>query len=385
MNGLIYFDNAATSYPKPPGVAYEVLRCINEYCGNPGRSAHPLALASDEAIYSCRCALAELFSVGSPENFVFTSNATHALNIAIKSRVRAGDRILISDIEHNAVLRPIHRLKTEGVCNYSLFDTSGDDLTILKGIEDQLKRGIDIVISTHVSNVNGRLLPINKIGKLCKSAGVYFIIDGSQSAGHLPIDLSALEFDVFCAPGHKGLFGIQGSGFAFFRESAHGLSSVTEGGSGHDSSNLFMPELLPERFEAGTLSTPAVASLHAGISFLKEVGVKEIETREARLADICREIISCFSCLRLFPASVSGGGYAEGGPISFACDRYDSEALAAILAEYGVCVRAGLHCAPLAHKKLGTAPDGTVRVSLGYFNTEAELDAFHAILKKILL
>ena len=378
---MIYLDNAATSFPKPKSVEREVLRCIRDYCGNPGRGAHPLALAAEEAIYSCRCTLADFFSAERPEHFVFVPNATAALNLAIKSKVRQGQRILISDIEHNAVRRPVHKLHADGVCEYELFDTSGDDEAILQSIEKCARGGADMLICTHVSNVSGRILPINKIGNLCKKRGIYFIIDASQSAGHIKIDFSKLDFDVFCAPGHKGLFGIQGSGFAYFRK-AEALETLFEGGSGYDSSNLFMPIELPERLEAGTLSTPSIVSLDAGVRFLSEVGINEISRIESARSRRCLEILSSFDQNKVY--TEGGGDFCSCGPVSFNNKKFDSEHLAAALADCGVCVRAGLHCAPLAHNKLGTAPLGSVRVSPGYFTSDAELDAFYGILKRIL-
>lgn len=378
---MIYLDNAATSFPKPKSVEREVLRCIKDYCGNPGRGAHPLALAAEEAIYSCRTDLADFFSAERPENFVFVPNATAALNLAIKTKARRGNRILMSDIEHNAVRRPVHKMFADGICEYECFDTSGDDKAILESIEYNALRGIDILICTHVSNVNGRLMPINKIGDLCKRYGVYFIIDASQSAGHIKIDFSRLNFDVFCAPGHKGLFGVQGSGFAYFRES-DGLDTLLEGGSGYDSSNLFMPSELPERLEAGTLSTPAIVSLNAGVRFLSEVGLDEIFSIEDARALRCLEILSSFEGNEIH--SKRGSGFCPWGPISFNNKKFSSESLANALADRDVCVRAGLHCAPLAHEKLGTLPNGSVRVSPGYFTSDTELDEFYHILKNIL-
>ena len=370
---MIYLDNAATSYPKPKSVEREVMRCIRDYCGNPGRGAHPLALAAVEAIYSCRVSLADFFSAEHPENFVFVQNATAAINLAIKSKVKRGYRILISDIEHNAVRRPVHKLSADRICEYSLFNASGDDADVLNSIEEKAARGADMLVCTQVSNVTGRLLPIDKIGNFCVRKGIYFIIDASQSAGHIKIDFSKLNFDVFCAPGHKGLFGIQGSGFAYFRKPEE-LETLYEGGSGYDSSNLFMPNELPERLEAGTLSTPAIVGLLAGMDFVRECGLDTLCAHERSLFRAARERLESIPALTLYAQE------KEGAVLLFNHAEYTPEEIARRLARENICVRAGYHCAPMAHEALGTLARGAVRLGFGAFNTLSDLDAlWHAL------
>lgn len=371
---MIYFDHAATSYPKPPEVVGALTKTILYRGGNPGRSGHALSLAAAEEIYHTRETLASFFSAPAPENFVFTLNATHALNLAIKSAVRQGDHLLISDLEHNAVFRPVYRLKREGVISFSVFKTSGN---ILKNIEAVRVPASRILICTQVSNVNGKQLPIDLISAYCKRNGIYFIVDASQSAGHLPISLADLSPDALCAPAHKGLLGIQGAGFAYLK-SADRLIEYMEGGSGAHSLSPEMPSELPERYEAGTLATPAIAALGAGIRALEKLGGAE--------AALAHERALCLRAQEMV-ASIRGsqiyGTRAPSGLFSFNLEGLPSETVAEELNKRGIAVRGGFHCAPLAHRTLKTGDYGAVRASFGFGNKIEETDSFYRALKEI--
>ena len=287
---IIYFDNAATGFPKPPQVISEVRRCISEYCGNPGRSSHRLSAAASRAIYEARTSTAELFGCGRPENVVFTLNATYALNIAIRAFVRRGDRVLISNIEHNSVIRPLHAIGARVV----IFDSFAPENEILADVERSLKNGVSAVVCNHASNVCPAVNPVEKIGALCRRYGAKYIVDASQSAGHYDIDTGRLCADAVCAPFHKGLCGIQGGGFIIFGEGVDpaAIPAFAAGGNGMRTFDPDMPDILPERLEAGTLPTPAAVSLTYGIRFIRSAGTEEIRRREKAVSNRIRDMLS---------------------------------------------------------------------------------------------
>lgn len=374
---MIYLDNAATTFPKPEAVYREAERCARRWCGNPGRSAHKLSVASAKAIFSCREEIAELLG-GSPENVVFTLNATYALNLAIYALHRPDSEILISGIEHNAVLRPVAALKD---CQYSIFDAVGGDDAVMKSLTDNLTDKTSLVVCNHVSNICGITMPIEKIGALCAKRGIKFIIDASQSAGIKKLDISKCNADVICAPGHKGLYGLQGSGFALFadkyRDIAANLPEFILGGNGVNSLQTAMPDFLPEHFEAGTLPTPAITALKEGISETKKIGLGMIDEYESELAEKLRDML-----MNIPGVTVYAGGYA-GGIVLFNVNGVSSERVSEILDGEGICVRSGFHCCPLAHKLLATGKNGAVRASFSIFNRMKEVSAFASAIGRI--
>ncbi|MBP3436825.1 MAG: aminotransferase class V-fold PLP-dependent enzyme [Clostridia bacterium] len=371
----IYLDQAATSFPKPPSVLAAVRRALYEAGGNPGRSAHRLSLAAAEGIYTCREKVAAFFDAPREEGVVFTQNATYALNMAIFSFAKEGGHILISDMEHNAVLRPVCHLAKKGIISYEIYPTDKDTA---KEVEKRIKKETCLVIANHASNICGRILPVAKIGALCQKKGIPFLVDASQSAGHLPISLSKMGISVLCAPAHKGLYGIQGAGFALFDKS-YPLPPFILGGSGAFSLSEEMPSEYPEHFEAGTLPTPAVFALAAGIGELEKAGISAIHDHILSLERGLREKLMNIGGVRLLLPREMGNGI-----LSFTAEGVSPAILGGRLDEEGFGVRSGLHCAPLAHKALGTEKTGTVRVSLGLSNTKAECDAFARSLCRIL-
>ncbi len=370
---MIYFDHAATSYPKPREVVRAVRNALSKYGGNPGRGGHRLALATAEMVYDCRVAVSDLLGIREPEHIVFTSGATMALNLAIYTRVKRGMHVLISDREHNAVLRPILRLQREGVVEYDIFPTSGDTLAEIRA---RIKENTAILIACHVSNVTGFTLPIEEIGALCKERGIYFIIDAAQSAGHLPLDFERIGCSALCAPAHKGLFGIPGLGFCALKGEG-GLAPFLSGGSGVNSLSPDMPEALPERMEAGTLPTIAAAALLAGVTHVHRYGISEIADRENRLKARIAEGLLSIRGIRLYEPA------CRGGLIAFDHESIPPDLLARRLDDAGICVRAGYHCAPLAHKTIGTPVGGCVRVSLAHTNTQGECDRFLSAISRL--
>lgn len=379
MKSLIYFDNAATTFPKPTAVLDSVLRSVSSYCANPGRSSHRLAIKAAEEVYVCREALAKTLGA-SEECVVFTENATHSINLALKSLLKQGDHILISDIEHNAVLRPVTALAKDGVITYDIYTVMQDTEQMLSALEAQIRHSTKLICACYHSNICNTVLPIEAIARICKKHGVLLLVDASQAAGLLPINMKTQGIDILCAPGHKGLYGIPGCGFAIFSDGlaeSGMLSTFIEGGNGVASLDPFMPELLPERLEAGTLPLPAICSLKAGLQFVNEIGTDNIYRHEKWLCSVINDGLSGIKKIRIHSKT-------NGSILLFSVDGVSSEDFATELDKHGVCVRAGFHCAPLAHKKLHTPQDGAVRVSLGALNTEKEALRFIDICKEIL-
>ena len=380
---MIYLDNAATTFPKPRSVLAEVSRCIKYYCGNPGRSSHALAIASANKIYECRERTAAFFTSDAPEKVVFTMNATYALNTAIKGILRRGDHVLISDMEHNAVYRPIERLSKEKFITYDVFSTIKDgnpmtDTDILKSIRCLIQPSkTKMLICSHVPNICSAVRPIKKIGELCRKHGIVFVLDAAQSAGHIPIDINKESIDILCAPAHKGLFGIQGGGFMLINGEAV-PNSLIEGGNGVDSLSWKMPELLPERIEAGTLPTPSIVALSEGISFISRVDPQEIFLHECRLFAKAKDML-------LNSNELSAKVYmseCEGAVLLFSVGDIPSETVGKYLADKGICVRSGFHCSALGHKTLETPPSGAIRASFSLFNRESDVEVLIDTLKE---
>ena len=365
---MIYFDNAATSFPKPACVLKTVNKCIKSYCGNSGRSSHRLALKSAEEIYLAREEIASLLGGVDPENIVFTYNATYALNIAIKTLTKEFCHVITSDFEHNSVARPLESLKATKGIEVSSFTSDND---ISREIKEKIKKNTDVIVSTVASNVTGESLPLNALSSVARDNKLSLIIDASQALGHSEINLLKTPCDALCAPGHKALFGIQGCGFVYFKNKER-RDSFIEGGNGVDSINPYMPLLLPEGYEAGTLSTPAIVSLRSGIRCVKAIGIDKIGKRLSYLTDYTKELLSEMKNLKVYKS--------ENGIVSFNVGDYPSSYIASKLDKRGICTRPGLHCSPAAHKRLGTLGQGTVRLSYSWFNTEREIKTFaHAL------
>ncbi len=369
---MIYLDNAATTFPKPESVIKRTEECIRKYCANSGRSAHSLAIKTDEEIFNSREKVADLLSFTAPERVCFTTNATYALNIAIKSFITQKCHILISDIEHNSILRPLNALREQIGLEYSLFSTDGN---IEENLSTALRDDTYAIVTTLSSNVTGKEIPLEILSKFARKYNLKLIVDASQIIGHKEINLSKTPCDVLCAPGHKALFGIQGVGFAVF-VTPPPYKTLIEGGSGNESQNPFMPKALPERFEAGTLPAPSIVSLGAGIDFINEFGIANVEKRINYLTDVFAHSIEKHKSIKVYAK--------ENGILSFDAHGANSYLIAKLLNDKGICVRSGLHCAPSTHAKLGTQKNGLVRVSLSIFNTESEANALSLALNDIL-
>ncbi|MDD6094741.1 MAG: aminotransferase class V-fold PLP-dependent enzyme [Clostridia bacterium] len=371
---ITYLDCAATSFPKPPKVTDEMCRCMREYCGNPGRGSHIMALRASEVIYKCRESACELFGCPSPENAVLTLNATHALNIAIMGLVPEGSHVIISDMEHNSVLRPVEYLKrTKGV-SYSVFSTKGD---IGENIRRLITPKTSAVICNHSSNIINRTLPQAEIGELCRNAGILFILDASQSAGVHDINMERDGISALCFPGHKGLLGPEGCGMALFYDGVI-PRPLMYGGSGVNSEEISMPDFLPDRLEAGTMSAPCAAGLLEGIKYVKNRKTRSILLHEKSLTDRLFDRYENSPLLTVY-------GERGGGLFLFTVKDQTPQKTGALLNEHGICVRTGLHCAPLAHKTVGTPPGGAVRLSVGPLTLQSDILRFIHVMDKYIL
>ena len=365
---MIYLDNAATTLIKPPSVGLAVQRAIRTLA-SPGRGGHRPAMWAAETVFACRTEAAELFHVAEPERVVFTMNATHGLNLALHSLAKPGDRVLISGFEHNSVTRPLHAIGAE-ICPVArkLFDPEGAVADFARHLP-----AADLVVCTHVSNVFGYVLPVYEIAELCKKHGVPLVVDASQSAGVLDINMEKLGAAFVAMPGHKALMGPQGTGILLCGQQGRPL---LHGGSGSDSMQQQMPDYLPDRLEAGTPNVCGIAGLLEGIRYVKRQGCERILQHEQHLLNVAKETLAgseltCFT------------GDNQCGVLSVKSDRMDSETLAARLSEKGICVRSGLHCAPYAHESAGTLPDGTVRLSFSPFVSPRQVQLACRILRQI--
>lgn len=380
---MTYLDNAATTFPKPIPVYAEVEKCIRSYCGNPGRGSHVLSRAAAEKIFECREEAAALFGSNAPENVVFTLNTTTAINMAIKGLLRRGDHVLISNMEHNSVWRPIHRLASEGQIDYDIFETfsrSGRIPTpeeICREIQAKLRPKTKVVICSHASNICSAALPLAEIGALCRSRGIFFIVDAAQSAGHMHIDMEKMQIDLLCAPGHKALYGIQGCGMLLLAPGIM-LDTLVEGGNGVHSLEPAMPDISPERYESGTLPTPAIAGLCEGIRFIRRIGIDTIAAHEQRLYKRLREMLIETQGVKVYAPQFVGS------TLLFSVDGMPSDAVGRALDARGFCVRCGFHCSALGHQTLQTTESGAVRVSFGYFNHPSEVEHFYRALREIM-
>ena len=369
---MIYLDSAATTFQKPPSVTAAMQDALLTM-SSPGRGGYPAAMKAAETAFQCRSELAELFGVGNPERVVFTSSATHGLNIAIKSLVPPGGKAVVSGYEHNAVTRPLTALGAEvSAAEAPLFRQS----EVAAAFDRLIVPGTDAVICNHISNVFGFIQPVEAIAAMCRERGVPFIIDASQSAGVLPLNLDRLGAAFIAMPGHKGLYGPQGTGVLLCGENVP-VRTLLEGGTGSLSMQQEMPDFLPDRLEAGTHNMPGIAGLLAGVRFVKQRGMANILNHERRLTLLAAEGI------RMLPGAkvlAMPGLREQAGVLSFVPLKKDVEEVGTRLAEQGIAVRTGLHCASFAHKSAGTLDTGTVRVSFSDFNTRSEVYRLLAVL-----
>ncbi len=374
---MIYLDNAATTFPKPVCMLEELERCISRYCGNPGRSGHILSVKAAEKIYECRETLADFFGSTHPENVVFTLNTTHAINIAIKSLYRENTHVLISNMEHNSVFRPIYTLEEAGKINYSVFNVMQTKENVIAELDRKKRANTSMLIMTHASNICGKIFPIKEIGAFCYKHNITFIVDAAQSAGIEDIEIEKWHIDALCAPAHKGLLGPQGLGFVIFGDKSP-MRTIIEGGNGANSLSPKMGVDLPESFEGGTMATPLIAALNSSVNWIKQLGIANIRKHETKLAEMLTDR------LRHIPNGKLYGPYEpESGIVLFSNKTMSVDALAKELDGKNICTRGGFHCAALAHQTLSTTENGALRFSLSYFNNKKEIDDVYKVIKSL--
>jgi cysteine desulfurase family protein len=366
---MIYLDNAATTWPKPPEVIRAMSECMESFAANPGRGSHQMSLKASRIVNETRQQLSSLFGVTNPADIVFTQNATEALNLAIKGFLRPGDHVVTTSLEHNAVRRPLEFMKNHGVSvTYVPAETNGT--VSVKKIEEAITRETRLVVVTHGSNLTGTVIPVEEIGRITRARGIRLLVDAAQTAGVFPIDVEAMGIDMLAFTGHKSLYGPQGTGGLYIHPEVV-LTPLLHGGSGGQSELPDMPPNRPDRYEAGTRNTVGIAGLGAGLSFVKRTGIDVIRKHEQELANLLSQELQAIPGVHLFGPSLP----AERVPIvSFQVEGFDSTEIGFILDQhYQIAVRTGLHCAPLAHETLGTLQGGLVRVSVGFFNTRQEI------------
>lgn len=374
MNKNVYFDNAATGFPKPPSVKSAVLLALDEYGGNPGRGGHSYSLKAAEKVYSARCTAADFFGA-EPENVVFTQNCTHALNLAIKGIVSCGDSVVISSMEHNSVARPCFTLAKDGV-TVDIANVGRTDEETVANFKKLINSKTKCVILTAASNVTGRVMPIREIAKLTQKCGVCLIVDAAQAAGVIPVDLS-MGMNIICCPGHKGLCGPTGTGI-LVTDGKFPLKTIIEGGTGATSLELTQTDFMPEHLESGTLNTCGICGLEAGLKYVNMMGLENIYHHENALCEILLDGLKNTDSVITYR---KGEHFVP--IVSFNIENISAHSLATALSREGFALRGGLHCAPLAHKTIGTLPEGTVRFSPGVFNSQKDTVLLVNAIKKL--
>ncbi|MBE6769843.1 MAG: aminotransferase class V-fold PLP-dependent enzyme [Ruminococcaceae bacterium] len=368
---MIYFDNAATSFPKPECVISATTRALRENSANPGRSGHKLSVDTAEKIYSARQAVANFFSCSDAENVIFTQNCTHSLNAVIKGFLKKGDHVLTSNLEHNAVMRPLYSLAEKGLITFDTFEASllSDELTV-ENFKSKINSKTRLCVCTNASNVTGQVLPVREIGRFCKQQGIAFCIDAAQTAGRGKINIKEDNADFVCIAPHKSLFAPMGIGVLIALAPLDNV--LIEGGTGGNSASKFVPEFYPERLESGTVNVPAILGLEAGLKFLKKLNPQKLYENE--MSVLKRIYLGLYNNenIELYTPFPKMGKFMPVLPFNFR--GVHSEKTSAALNSFGIATRAGLHCAPSAHSVLNTLETGAVRVSVGAFNTPRQAD-----------
>lgn len=376
---MIYLDNAATTSPKPQKVKNNVTYAMNNLVANPGRSGHAPSVKAAEMIYSCRQEAAYFFGFNCPERVIFTQNCTQAINMVLKGISLKGKKVVVSSLEHNGVMRPLNQLAKRGVKIEIAEVFFGDFEATFRSFERAIDDNTALVFCTHASNVNGCVLPVEQIGKLCAERGVLFGIDAAQTAGVFTIDMEKMNIDFLCVPGHKGLYGPMGTGMLLCKGDIE--TPLISGGTGNRSVEAEQPEEYPERLESGTLNVAGIAGLKGGIQFVKEKGIDVIRNHEIRLSAYAWERLSRMPHIELYTPCPDGKVFAP--LFSFNVKGMNSGEAVQLLNQQGFALRGGLHCAPNAHRRMGTLEKGAVRFSPCAFTTKNQVDLFCESIKNM--
>ena len=380
MDKSIYLDNAATSFPKPQCVIDNMMNYMTNFGGNPSRGSSSIALAGNRALYDCRETIAGFFNFDKVENVIFTNNITTSLNTILNSLVKKDWHVITTSMDHNSVLRPLEKLKSTIGIKVDYAQANAEGFINISTIEKLIKPNTKLLVMSHASNLTGSIQDITSIGKLCMDNGIFFVVDTAQTAGVIPIDMKASNINALAFTGHKSLFGPQGiGGFIIDDKINEVMDTVFVGGTGSSSYSLDHPRELPDKFEYGTLNTPGIIGLHTGINFIKEEGIEKIRDKEEKL---CQYALLELSKLDNIIIYGSMDATKRTSTILFNIEGLDSSELGFYLDfEKGIVTRTGIHCAPLAHKTLGSFPCGGVRISPGYFNTKEDIDFLIQALK----
>ncbi len=375
---MIYLDNASTTNKKPFGVKWQVFKAMTKkYCANPGRSAHKLSLNASNEVFETRMLVNDFFNVGCIEHIVFTSGCTEALNTAIFGLLKKGDHVIISHNEHNSVARPLKRLENNGIIELTILPVDENYHINLKQLEDEIKPNTALVVINHTSNVVGATQDLEKIGEICQKHKVKFMVDTAQSAGHQKIDMQTQHIDILCSAGHKGLLALQGVGVLCYKENIN-IEPLKFGGTGTFGELLLPPNTPPESMEAGTGATPNIMSLKAGIKYVQ----KNFDKINSKIESLTKYLID--NLLEMENVTLYTKPDCYSGVVSFTLKNHEPSEVVDYLNQKGICVRSGLHCAPLVHEYLGTIKTGgTIRVSISHYNKKWEINKLLKHLKEL--
>ncbi|GIP50990.1 MULTISPECIES: aminotransferase class V-fold PLP-dependent enzyme [Paenibacillus] len=380
QQSVIYLDHAATSWPKPAGVGEAMMEILNGPSANSGRGSYGMALKAARTIFQTRVRLANLFHIDNPNDIVFTSNTTEALNLAIKGCLKPGDHVIATMVEHNSVRRPLEYLKrTQGIqVDYLALNSEGE--LDLAELERAFRPETKLLVCAHSSNLLGSILPVGEMSRIAHEHGALILVDAAQTAGRYPVDVSSMGIDLLAFPGHKSLLGPQGTGGLYIHPNVD-LEPLLHGGTGSQSEALEMPLVRPDRYEAGTLNAVGIAGLGAGVNQVLEIGVEQIYSHEWQLTqNIMTELGKIKKVTLLGPEP----GKPRTGIVAFTVEDQDASSVAFQLdRKFGIAVRAGYHCTPLGHMTAGTSAGGAVRASVGYATTEGDIDALIAAIQYI--
>jgi len=368
----VYLDNAATTSKKPEGVKNAILNYYENIGCSPGRGGYEDSIKAGRIILDARTKMANFFNVANPEQIIFTHNVTYALNMGLKGILKNNDHVITTTMEHNSVLRPLHSLEKKGIIEVDYVQCAEDGSLDPEKIRKYIKNNTKLIVITYASNVTGTLMPVKEISKIADENDLYFILDTAQAAGLYDIDFQDLKTDILAFTGHKGLMGPPGTGgFAVSKKIAKNMDSLIEGGTGSISDKEYQPDFLPDKFESGTMNTPGIAGLKAGVEFIEKTGLKKIRKHELKLSKKFIQGLKSNNKVKIFgPVDHK----KQTPTISIQYDKNDLGEMSYKLDEkYGIMTRSGLHCAPLAHKTINSFPEGTLRFSIGYFNTEEEI------------
>lgn len=378
---VIYMDHAATSWPKPDRVLQAMQEAVISYGANPGRGSHSMAVQASRVIFQTRRNLAQLFGIRNPNDIAFTLNTTMALNMAIKGVLQPGDHVIVTSIEHNSVRRPLEYVRRHHGVEITYLQSTVDGQLDMFELERSFQPHTKLVICSHSSNLLGTILPIARIGEMARARQAVFLVDAAQSAGILPVDVEAMKIDLLAFPGHKGLLGPQGTGGLYISPEID-LEPLLQGGTGSRSEDVEQPSVRPDRYEAGTPNTVGLAGLNEGVKFVLAETVDKIHAQEWTLTQRLMKGLGSIPSIRLLGPSL---GEPRTGIVSFIAEGIDASEMAFRLdREYRIAVRSGMHCTPLAHETAGTLGSGAVRISIGYFTTEEEIEAVIAAVQAII-